>query len=108
PAGTSPAPAEACTPLHGAEAILKLRAIASDNDFDQYCNHRFTQGRQRNQDSRYGHGLNPRALRPSKAAAPERISICLASGIGPGRLLLEVVAAGQRQPYAGRSPLHSA
>ena len=47
--------------LHGAEAILKLRAIASDNDFDQYCNHHFTQGRQRNQDSRYGHGLNPRA-----------------------------------------------
>jgi len=47
--------------LHGAEAILKLRAIRSNGDFDRYWEYHLAQERHRNHDSRYAAGVIPRA-----------------------------------------------
>ncbi len=47
--------------LQGAEAILKLRAIRSNNDFDSYWEYHLTQERHRNHESRYADGVIPRA-----------------------------------------------
>ncbi len=45
--------------LDGAEAILKLRAIRSNGDFDQYWAHHLTQERDRVHQSRYADNLVP-------------------------------------------------
>jgi hypothetical protein len=47
--------------LQGAEAILKLRAIRSNNDFDGYWQYHVDQERSRNHESRYADGVIPRA-----------------------------------------------
>jgi hypothetical protein len=47
--------------LQGAEAILKLRAIRSNGDFDQYWDYHLAQERHRNHDSHYANGMIPRA-----------------------------------------------
>ena len=47
--------------LQGAEAILKLRAIRSNNDFDSYWEYHLAQERHRNHESRYADGVIPRA-----------------------------------------------
>ncbi|MGI8413877.1 MAG: ISKra4 family transposase, partial [Solirubrobacteraceae bacterium] len=47
--------------LQGAEAILKLRAIRSNNDFDEYWTYHLAQERHRNHQSRYANGVIPRA-----------------------------------------------
>jgi hypothetical protein len=47
--------------LHGAEAILKLRTIRSNGDFDEYWDYHLARERQRNHDSRYANGVIPRA-----------------------------------------------
>jgi hypothetical protein len=47
--------------LQGAEAILKLRAIRSNNDFDSYWEYHLAQERDRNHESRYADGVIPRA-----------------------------------------------
>jgi hypothetical protein len=47
--------------LQGAEAILKLRAIRSNNDFDSYWQYHLDQERDRNHESRYADGVIPRA-----------------------------------------------
>jgi hypothetical protein len=39
--------------LHGAEAILRLRAIRANGDLDTYWNHHIQQEHQRNHLSRY-------------------------------------------------------
>jgi hypothetical protein len=46
--------------LHGAEAILKLRAIHSNGDFDEYWAHHLAQERHRVHDSRYADNTVPR------------------------------------------------
>jgi hypothetical protein len=45
--------------LHGAEAILKLRAIRSNGDFDQYWQYHLTQQRRRIHQSRYANNTIP-------------------------------------------------
>jgi len=47
--------------LHGAEAILKLRALHSNGDFDEYWRHHLAQERQRVHQSRYADNVIPRA-----------------------------------------------
>jgi len=47
--------------VHGAEAILKLRAIRSNNDFDDYWTFHLAQEHQRVHQSRYAHGQIPHA-----------------------------------------------
>ena len=47
--------------LAGAEAILKLRALRSNNDFDQYWKFHLAQERQRVHKSRYDDGVIPEA-----------------------------------------------
>ena len=47
--------------LEGAEAILKLRAIRSNGDFDDYWRYHLTQERQRNHQSHYANNLIPLA-----------------------------------------------
>lgn len=45
--------------LHGAEAILKLRALRSNDDFDEYWTYHIAQERHRNHETRYANGLIP-------------------------------------------------
>ncbi len=47
--------------LDGAEAILNLRAIRSNNDFDSYWTYHLAQERHRNHQSRYANGPIPTA-----------------------------------------------
>jgi hypothetical protein len=47
--------------LDGAEAILKLRAIRSNNDFDEYWTYHLARERHRNHESRYANGTIPHA-----------------------------------------------
>ncbi len=57
--------------LAGAEAVLRLRAIRANGDFDQYWRYHLVQERHRNHASRYANGVIPRAAsRPSTRAAP--------------------------------------
>ena len=46
--------------LQGAEAILKLRALCSNGDFDQYSEYHLAQERHRNHDLRYANTVIPR------------------------------------------------
>jgi len=47
--------------LQGAEAILKLRAIRSNNDFDEYWTYHLARERHRNHQSRYANSVIPHA-----------------------------------------------
>ncbi len=47
--------------LSGAEAILKLRALRSNGDFDEYWKCRLNRERQRVHEARYADGTIPRA-----------------------------------------------
>jgi hypothetical protein len=47
--------------LPGAEAILKLRAIASNGDFDDYWRHHLAQERHRVHETRYAQDVIPQA-----------------------------------------------
>ena len=47
--------------LPGAEAILKLRAIRSNGDFDDYWHYHLTQERHRVHESRYAQDVIPQA-----------------------------------------------
>ena len=47
--------------LHGAEAILKLRALRSNGDFDDYWNFHLAREHQRVHRSRYADNLIPEA-----------------------------------------------
>ena len=47
--------------LHGAEAILKLRAVRSNGDFDEYWNHHLSQEKLRVHQSRYADNHVPQA-----------------------------------------------
>jgi hypothetical protein len=47
--------------LDGAEAILKLRAITSNGELDQYWQHHLEREHQRNHRSRYANGVIPHA-----------------------------------------------
>ena len=57
-AWTSPAPAG---DSHGAEAILKLRALRSNGDFDDYWTYHLTQEQHRVHQTRYANNVIPRA-----------------------------------------------
>ena len=46
--------------LQGAEAILKLRALISNTDFDTYWDYHLAKERHRNHDLRYANGVIPR------------------------------------------------
>jgi hypothetical protein len=46
--------------LQGAEAILKLRALISNGDFDTYWDYHLAHERHRNHDLRYLNSLIPR------------------------------------------------
>ena len=45
--------------LEGAEAVLKLRALKSNNDFDSYWRFHLTQERKRVHEARYAGGIIP-------------------------------------------------
>lgn len=45
--------------LHGAEAILKLRALRANNDFDAYWTYHLAQERRRVHQSHYASGVIP-------------------------------------------------
>jgi hypothetical protein len=45
--------------LHGAEAILKLRAVRANGDFDDYWTYHLAQERRRVHQSRYANGILP-------------------------------------------------
>jgi hypothetical protein len=47
--------------LHGTEAILELRALNPNGDFNAYWDYHLTQERQRVHRSRYAHGIIPQA-----------------------------------------------
>jgi hypothetical protein len=47
--------------LPGAEAILKLRAIRSNGDFDEYWKYHLDKEQQRVHQSRYANGAIPQA-----------------------------------------------
>jgi hypothetical protein len=47
--------------LDGAEAILKIRALRTNGDFDAYWDFHLVQERRRNHESRYLHGVVPEA-----------------------------------------------
>jgi len=47
--------------LDSAEAILKLRAIRSNGDLDDYWRYHLAQERRRVHETRYANGLIPRA-----------------------------------------------
>ena len=46
--------------LQGAEAILKLRALLSNSDFDSYWDYHLARERHRNHDLQYANGVIPR------------------------------------------------
>lgn len=46
--------------LEGAEAVLTLRALRSNGDFDDYWNYHLARERHRNHDLRYANGVIPR------------------------------------------------
>jgi hypothetical protein len=46
---------------HGAQAILKLRALRSNGDFDEYWDYHLDQERQRNHPSLYADNTIPQA-----------------------------------------------
>ena len=48
--------------LDGAEAILKLRALISNGDFDQYWRYHLRQEHKRVHNARYRHSLHPRRV----------------------------------------------
>ena len=50
--------------LEGAEAVLRLRALRSSGDFDQYWQFHEEQERTRNHSSRYIGGVAPTLVRP--------------------------------------------
>ena len=57
--------------LPGAEAILKLRALRSNGDFDDYWHYHLTQERHRVHESRYPNGRHPTGrVSHSRRAAP--------------------------------------
>lgn len=47
--------------LPGAEAILQLRALTTNNDFHEYWTHHLTQEQQRNHHTRYANNIIPQA-----------------------------------------------
>lgn len=47
--------------LHGAEAILKLRAIRCNDDFEEYFQFHLSRERQRVHEARYTNGVIPAA-----------------------------------------------
>lgn len=47
--------------MHGAEAVLKLRATRSSNDFDEYFEWHRAQERRRGHESRYADNVIPLA-----------------------------------------------
>lgn len=58
--------------LHGAEAILMLRALHSNDDFDEYRRFHLTREHARVHESRYANSVIPAAARrPSKRATPK-------------------------------------
>lgn len=48
--------------LEGAEAVLKLRAVRSNGDFDEYYAFHLSRERQRVHESRYADGVIPRPV----------------------------------------------
>jgi len=47
--------------LHGAEAVLKLRAVRANGDFPDYWAYHLAQERQRVHQTRYANGVIPQA-----------------------------------------------
>ena len=47
--------------LHGAEAVLQLRALRSNNDLDDYLAFHLAREQQRNHHARYANGVIPHA-----------------------------------------------
>ena len=52
--------------LTGAEAVLRLRALRSSHDFDEYWSFHETKEYQRNHRSLYADGIVPPTVKPSK------------------------------------------
>jgi hypothetical protein len=46
---------------NGAEAVLKLRAVRANNDFEEYWRYHLDRERERNHASRYAEGVIPTA-----------------------------------------------
>jgi hypothetical protein len=61
--------------LHGAEAILKLRALRCNGDFDTYWRYHLAQEQQRIHQSRYADNTVPKAACPFRRATPDTYGI---------------------------------
>ena len=58
--------------LAGAEAVLRLRALVTNGDFDEYWRFHLQQARERNHRSRYANGTVPNPL-PGLRSARSRL-----------------------------------
>lgn len=61
--------------LTGAEAVLKLRALRSSHDFDQYWSFHETQEYQRNHQALYAGGIVPPTVKPRKPRSRTRLKV---------------------------------
>lgn len=52
--------------LAGAEAILRLRALRTSEDFDDYWQFHLAKEHQRTHQARYAHGVVPSVLPPTR------------------------------------------
>ncbi|MBN2193826.1 MAG: hypothetical protein JW751_13510 [Polyangiaceae bacterium] len=57
--------------LAGAEAVLRLRALVTNGNFDQYWRFHLAQERERNHRSRYSNGTVPNPLPGLRSARPK-------------------------------------
>ena len=65
----------ACWSLDGAEAVLRLRALRTNGDFDDYWRFHLTQEYNRNHRARYAEGKIPNPLATPSSAKPKLRSI---------------------------------
>jgi len=61
----------ACWSLDGAEAVLRLRALRTNGDFDDYWRFHLTQEYNRNHRARYAEGKIPNPLVTPSSAKPK-------------------------------------
>ena len=61
----------ACWSLDGAEAVLRLRALRTNSDFDDYWRFHLTQEYNRNHRARYASGKIPNPLATPSSAKPK-------------------------------------
>ena len=61
--------------LAGAEAVLRLRALRSSHDFDEYWTFHEAQEYGRNHRTLYANGIVPSTLKPRPSRKPTRLKV---------------------------------